>query len=83
MLPMMELVAPAHGGSVRCEMSAMIGRDEVKRRLFWPKQLRADDGVEVEFSAAQAAGGVVSTLWGLSFSSSWCFILLLLLLLNS
>jgi len=54
MLPMMELVAPAHGGSVRCEMSAMIGRDEVNRRLFWPKQLRGDDGVEVEFSAAAA-----------------------------
>jgi len=54
MLQMMELIAPAHGGRVRREMSAMIGRDEVKRRLFWPKQLRADDGVEVEFSAAAA-----------------------------
>jgi len=37
-------VAPAlaHGGrdEMRCEMSAMIGRDQVKRWLFWPKQLR-------------------------------------------
>lgn len=26
------------------EMSAMIGRDQVKGKLFWPKQLRVDDG---------------------------------------
>jgi hypothetical protein len=34
----------------------MIGRDEVKRRLFWPKQLRVDDGGRVLSSGRQQDG---------------------------